>query len=53
MEGDGIMVGRQRHMEVTGVISAMGIGSANQIKSVRPRVGGPLHDLVVIMIFQR
>ena len=44
---------RQRQMEGMGAISVMGIGSANQSKSVRPRVGGPPHDLVVIMIFSK
>ena len=41
----------QRQMEDMGAISAMRIGSANQIKSVRPSVTGPLHNLVVIMMF--
>ena len=45
------MRGRQRQMEGTGAISAIGIGSVNQSESVRPRVGGALHDLVVILIF--
>ena len=51
MEGVEItrMGDRQRQMECTGTISAIGIGSADQTKSVRLRVGGTLHDPVVIM----
>ena len=50
MAGAENMGGRQRQMEGSSAVGAMGVGCAHPDESVCPRVGGALHGLDVTMI---